>query len=101
MLRRNTAAQEGLAIGRFVLGATPRLGHAPRQTGDKAARPGAKGNGNARKEWPMSQDYAWPSSSQLEFEARRMHATPGAGGLGDLAPALVLRGLPQVFDFFA
>ena len=49
----------------------------------------------------MSHDYAWPSSSQLEVEARRMHATPRAGGLADLAPAMVISGLPQAFDLFA
>lgn len=49
----------------------------------------------------MSQEYAWPSSSQLEFEARRLHAAPGAGGLADRAPAMLLSGLPQAFDTVA
>jgi len=47
----------------------------------------------------MFHEHAWPSSSQLEFEARRMHATPGAGALADLAPAMVLSALPEAFDF--
>jgi MFS family permease len=49
----------------------------------------------------MFHEYAWPSSSQLEFEARRMHATPGASALADLAPAMVLSALPEAFDFCA
>ncbi len=48
----------------------------------------------------MSQEYAWPSSSQLEFEARRMHATVRSAGWVELAPVRILKGLPQALDFF-
>ncbi len=48
----------------------------------------------------MSQEYAWPSSSQLEFEARRMHATARSAGWAELAPVRILKGLPQALDFF-
>ena len=49
----------------------------------------------------MSQEYAWPSSSQLEFEARRLHATPSSTGRTDLNLPTLLSGLPQAMDLGA
>lgn len=46
----------------------------------------------------MSHEYALPSSSPLELEARRMHARAHAAELGDTASGLLLSGFPQAFD---
>lgn len=46
----------------------------------------------------MSHEYALPSSAGLEIEARRMHASARPAGLGDVAPALIVAGLPKAFD---
>jgi MFS family permease len=46
----------------------------------------------------MGQGYALPSSLRLELEAQRLHATSKPVALGDLAPAMVLSGIPQGFD---
>lgn len=48
----------------------------------------------------MSQEYAWPSSSDLEIDARRLHAPCGASD-DDQALARALGGLPQSFDLAA
>lgn len=48
----------------------------------------------------MSEGFASPSSFRLELEARRRHAAAPPRGLGDLAPAVALSGLPQAFDLF-
>lgn len=39
-----------------------------------------------------------PSSFGLEVEARRLHATATPAGLGDVAPAVIVAGLPKAFD---
>lgn len=46
----------------------------------------------------MSQEYAWPSSLDLEIEARRLHASPRDTVDDDTALALALRRFPQAFD---
>lgn len=66
------------------------------QTADQAApaeRPGYDLGGLA-----MSHEYALPSSAGLEIEARRLHASARPPGLGDVAPAVFVSGLPKGFD---
>ena len=47
-----------------------------------------------------AQGWALPSSFGLEVEARRLHATAGPAGLGDVAPAVAVSAFPKAFDAF-
>ncbi|QUD89656.1 hypothetical protein [Phenylobacterium montanum] len=49
----------------------------------------------------MSLDYQWPSSSGLEVEARRLHATPAGQSQEDLRLGGALSRFPQAFGMAA